>query len=145
MDGLRRRLGFHVSTDLNTLCYWLHLFENRRNGSANSINWSLGRLQMEKYIARSDGEPSRSTNYLDFFLKSDELMDVALLFVGRDLPSPISNRNLYCASMLALLKPWRCIEDLSFGFADHGLAFEKFLDGASPKAVSRVDHLRFGY
>lgn len=129
----------------DTLSYQVHLFENRPNGNANSINWALGRLQMEQYIARSNGEPSTSTSYLDFFLKSNQLVDVALLFVGRNLPSRNSNKKFYCASMLALLKPWRSIDDLISGFSDHELAFDKFLEVAPPNIVARVDHLRFGY
>lgn len=61
-------------------------------------------------------------------------------FANRDNPQ---DRPLYCASMLALLKPWRCLADLKSSSETFVDAFEHFVMKSSSRVHDIVENIQY--
>jgi hypothetical protein len=68
-------------------------------------------------------------------------------FVGRWFPRDDSpkDRELYCAAILTLLKPWTDLSRLKNGEANFEVAFQHFLTAASKQTKNIVENIQYYY
>ncbi|KAF8811231.1 hypothetical protein BYT27DRAFT_7208658 [Phlegmacium glaucopus] len=68
-------------------------------------------------------------------------------FMGSWMPrnDRACDREVYCAAMLALSKPWKDLSDLKTGLESFDESFERFLQGAGKKIRDIVENIQYYY
>ncbi|KAG2737209.1 hypothetical protein P692DRAFT_201653472, partial [Suillus brevipes Sb2] len=61
-------------------------------------------------------------------------------FASRDI---VEDLPLHCASMLALLKPWRCLSDLKDHAETFIEAFDRFRRSASSRVLDTIENIQY--
>ncbi|KAG1779790.1 hypothetical protein EV702DRAFT_1043675 [Suillus placidus] len=102
------------------------------------------RDQIREYMDRADALEDFS--YMDYFLNTPN-HETMPYFPGPWLPRHNTEHTypLYCASMLALLKPWRTLLDLKLPLQTFSDAFDAFVAKASPNISKVLDNIQYFY
>jgi hypothetical protein len=103
--------------------------EKQNNGQSSAIRSSRGRPRSDRSHYK-EGHSKCHTHRRVIRSKGHSTLPN---IVGPFFPCPNdpSCRTLYCASMLALLFPWRDLLDIKSGFTSFETAFESFSEAAS--------------
>ena len=103
--------------------------EKQNNGQSNATTSSRGRPRND----RSHYKEGHSKNHTHRRVIRSKGHSTLPNIVGPFFPQPNDPtcRSLYCASMLALLFPWRDLQDIKAGFSSFEAAFVSFSEAAS--------------